>query len=56
MELKYKGKTAIVTGASGGMGIEVTKELLKRKIKILMLDVKNPPKPRKRTASITAEA
>ena len=44
MELKYKGKTAIVTGASGGMGIEVTKELLKRKIKILMLDIKNPPK------------
>ena len=27
MELIYKGKTAIVTGASGGIGLEISKML-----------------------------
>ena len=44
MKLSYKGKTAIVTGACGGMGFETTKKLLKNNITTLMLDIKAPPK------------
>ena len=43
MKLTFKGKTAIVTGASGGMGIECVKKLNKAGLKVLMLDLKNPP-------------
>ena len=43
MKLSFKGKTAIVTGASGGMGIECVKKLQKNGLKVLMLDLKNPP-------------
>jgi len=44
MKLSYKGKTAIVTGACGGMGFETTKKLLKNNITTLMLDIKTPSK------------
>ena len=44
MKLTYKGKTAIVTGACGGMGFETTKKLLKNNITTLMLDIKTPSK------------
>ena len=44
MKLSYKGKTAIVTGACGGMGFETTKKLLKNNITTLMLDIRKPPK------------
>ena len=44
MKLTYKGKSAIVTGACGGMGLETTKKLLKSNIETLMLDIKKPPK------------
>ena len=44
MKLSYKGRTAIVTGACGGMGFETTKKLLKNNITTLMLDIKKPPK------------
>ena len=44
MKLSYRGKTAIVTGACGGMGLETTKKLLKNNIITLMLDIKTPPK------------
>ena len=44
MKLTYKGKSAIVTGACGGMGLETTKKLLQNNINILMLDIKKPPK------------
>ena len=44
MRLTYKGKSAVVTGASGGMGLETTKKLLKNNISTLMLDLKKPPK------------
>ena len=44
MKLSYKGTTAIVTGACGGMGFETTKKLLKNNITTLMLDIKKPPK------------
>ena len=44
MKLNFKGKFAIVTGASGGMGLETVSKLLPAGVKVLMLDIKNPPK------------
>ena len=44
MKLNFKGKFAIVTGASGGMGLETVNKLLPTGVKVLMLDIKNPPK------------
>ena len=44
MKLNFKGKFAIVTGASGGMGLETVNKLHYAGIKVLMLDIKNPPK------------
>ena len=43
MKLSFKGKSAVITGASGGMGIECVKKLNNAGLKILMLDIKNPP-------------
>ena len=42
MKLKYKGKSAIITGASGGMGLEISKRLSQNNISVLMLDLKSP--------------
>ena len=44
MELTYKGKNAIVTGASGGMGLEISKMLSENNINVLMLDIQSPGK------------
>ena len=44
MKLNFKGKSAIVTGASGGMGLQTVNKLQHAGLKILMLDVKEPPK------------
>ena len=44
MQLNFKGKSAVVTGASGGMGLEVSKSLSKSGISVLMLDIKAPDK------------
>jgi len=44
MRLTYKGKSAIITGACGGMGLETTKKLINNNINTLMLDIKKPPK------------
>jgi len=44
MKLTYKGKSAIVTGGCGGMGLEVSKNLSKNNVLVLMLDLKEPPK------------
>ena len=44
MKLTYKGKSAVVTGACGGVGLETTKKLLNNNISTLMLDIKKPPK------------
>tara|TARA_B110001454_G_C12658643_1_gene408562 strand:- start:269 stop:1024 length:756 start_codon:yes stop_codon:yes gene_type:complete len=44
MQLNFKGQTAIVTGACGGMGLEVSKNLSANNITLLMLDLKEPPK------------
>ncbi len=43
MKLSFKGKSAVVTGACGGMGIECVKMLNKAGLKVLMLDIKKPP-------------
>ena len=42
MKLTFKGKVAIVTGGSGGIGLDVSKKLAKLKIKVLILDIKKP--------------
>ena len=44
MKLSFKGKSAVVTGACGGIGIECVKKLNNAGIKVLMLDLKNPPR------------
>ena len=44
MRLNFKGKTAVVSGASGGMGLEISKKLSQNNIKVLMLDLKSPGK------------
>ncbi len=44
MKLSFKGKSAIVTGASGGMGLEISKELSKNNIQVLNVDLRSPSK------------
>ena len=44
MKLNYKGKSAVVAGACGGMGLEISKMLSQNNINVLMLDVKKPEK------------
>ena len=42
MRLSLKGKTAVVTGAAGGMGFATISLLLKYNIHILALDIQKP--------------
>ena len=44
MKLSFKGKSAVITGASGGMGLEISKELSRNNIFVLMLDLQSPNK------------
>jgi 3-oxoacyl-[acyl-carrier protein] reductase len=44
MKLSFKGKSAIVSGASGGMGLEISKQLSDNNISVLMLDLQSPSK------------
>ena len=44
MKLSFKGKSAVITGASGGMGLEISKKLSENNISVLMLDLKSPTK------------
>ena len=44
MKLNFKGKSAVITGASGGMGLAISKELSKNNISVLMLDLQSPNK------------
>ncbi len=43
MKLSFKGKTAIITGACGGMGMACVRKMIKENFKILMLDKCEPP-------------
>ena len=42
MKLSFRGKSAVITGASGGMGLQISKELSKNNISVLMLDLQSP--------------
>ena len=44
MILNFRGKSAVVTGASGGMGLEISKTLSENGILVLMIDIKAPEK------------
>ena len=44
MKLNFKGKSAVITGASGGMGLEISKRLSENNISVLMLDLQSPKK------------
>ena len=44
MKLSFKGKSAIVTGACGGMGLEISNKLSENNISVLMLDLRSPNK------------
>ena len=44
MKLLFKGKNAIITGASGGMGLQISKMLSKNDVNVLMLDIQSPSK------------
>ena len=44
MQLSLKGKTVLVTGAAGGMGLATISLLLKYNIQILALDIQKPAK------------
>ena len=44
MHLSLKGKTAVITGAAGGMGLATISLLLKYNIHILALDIQKPNK------------
>ena len=44
MKLSYKGKSAVVTGASGGMGLKISSKLSQNNISVLMLDIQSPSK------------
>lgn len=43
MKLSFKGKSVVISGACGGMGIACVKKLSEAGLKILMLDIKDPP-------------
>ena len=44
MNLKFKGKSAIISGGSGGMCLAIVCKLIEAKIRILIIDIKEPPK------------
>ena len=44
MKLNFRGKSAVITGASGGMGLKISKELSQNNISVLMLDLQSPNK------------
>jgi len=44
MKLSFKGKSAIITGASGGIGLKISEKLSKNNISVLMLDLRSPDK------------
>lgn len=44
MKLNFSGRTALITGGSGGIGLSIVKKLIKNKIKVIILDINTPSK------------
>ena len=44
MKLNFTGRTALITGGSGGIGLSIVKKLIENKIKVIILDIKAPNK------------
>ena len=44
MKLNFSGRTALITGGSGGIGLSIVKKLKKNKIKVIILDINTPSK------------
>ena len=42
MKLNFSGRTALITGGSGGIGLSIVKKLIKNKIKVIILDINTP--------------
>ena len=38
MKLTFKGKTALVTGGSGGIGLSIVQKLIENHIKVIIFD------------------
>ncbi len=44
MKLNFSGRTALITGGSGGIGLSIVKKLIEIKIKVIILDINSPNK------------
>ncbi len=44
MKLNFTGRTALITGGSGGIGLSIVKKLIEKKIKVIILDINAPNK------------
>ena len=44
MKLNFSGRTALITGGSGGIGLSIAKKLIKNKIKVIIIDINTPSK------------
>ena len=44
MKLNFSGRTALITGGSGGIGLSIVKKLIENKIKVIILDINAPNK------------
>ena len=44
MKLNFSGRTALITGGSGGIGLSIVKKLIENKIKVIILDINTPDK------------
>ena len=44
MKLNFTGRTALITGGSGGIGLAIVKKLIENKIKVIILDINTPNK------------
>ena len=44
MKLNFTGRTALITGGSGGIGLSIVKKLIENNIKVIILDINAPNK------------
>ena len=44
MKFNFTGRTALITGGSGGIGLSIVKKLIENKIKVIILDISTPDK------------